>query len=107
MGFTLSVQHTISISGIETARSLALQLVAAVAYLIAGPLAEQIFEPAMMPSGELAAVFSFFGSGKGAGMAVLYTLSALCMFLVGLWGFSCRSLRNLDILPDRDLDVQA
>lgn len=72
------------------ARSLALQFVAAIAYLY--------LEPAMMPSRRLAAVFSVFGIGTGAGMALLYTISALCMFLIGLWGFSCRSLRAVEII---------
>lgn len=86
------------------ARSLLLQLVSAVASLIAGPLADNVFEPAMMPGGSLAGVFGkLFGTGKGAGMALIYTLCAVCMLLVGVCGYRSRSLRNIEyVLPDYD-----
>jgi MFS family permease len=79
------------------ARSLFLQLFSAIAYLIAGPLADKIFEPAMKPDGQLAWLFgSIFGIGKGAGMALLYVLCALCMLLVGIFGFNVRLLWNIE-----------
>lgn len=65
--------------------------------LIAGPLADQVFEPAMKPDGSLAWLFgSIFGIDKGAGMALLYFLCALCMFLVGVFGFNVHLLRNIE-----------
>lgn len=86
------------------ARSLLLQLVSAVASLIAGPLADNVFEPAMMPGGSLAGVFGkVFGTGKGAGMALIFTLCAVCMLMVGVCGYRSRSLQNIEyILPDYD-----
>jgi MFS transporter, DHA3 family, macrolide efflux protein len=79
------------------ARSLLLQLFSAIAYLIAGPLADKVFEPAMKPDGQLAWLFgSIFGIDKGAGMALLYVLCALCMLLVGVFGFNVRLLRNIE-----------
>jgi MFS family permease len=78
------------------AQSLAVQLVAAVAYFIAGPLADNVFAPAFQSEGLLVGVLGgLFGSGTGAGIAVLYVICALCMLLVGLFGFSVRSLRKL------------
>jgi MFS family permease len=79
------------------ARSLLLQLFSAIAYLIAGPLADQFFEPAMKPNGQLAWLFGgIFGIDKGAGMALLYVMSALCMLLVGVFGFYMPLLRNIE-----------
>ncbi|MCW5312709.1 MFS transporter [Nostoc sp. KVJ3] len=75
-----------------------------VAYLIAGPLADYIFEPAMMPDGNLAPILGWiFGTGKGSGMAVLYLISSLGMLLIGLSGYAFRPLRDVEtILPDRE-----
>lgn len=69
-------------------RSLLSQFVSAMAYLIAGPMVDRVFEPAMKPGGQLVWLFAgIFGTDKGAGMALLYTLCALCMLLVGLCGY--------------------
>ncbi|WP_414513672.1 MFS transporter [Nostoc sp. PCC 9305] len=78
-------------------RSLLFQIFSAIAYLIAGPLADKVFEPAMKPNGQLAWLFgNIFGIDKGAGMALLYVLCSLCMVLVGVFGFNVRLLRNID-----------
>lgn len=79
------------------ANSLVVQGVSAVALLLAGPLADHLLEPAMMPGQPFANVFgAIFGSGFGSGMAVLYTLCALAMFLIGLGGVFIRSLRAIE-----------
>jgi hypothetical protein len=79
--------------------------------LIAGPLADKVFEPAMRAGGVLAAVFSgVVGTGPGAGMAVVFLLSITAASLATLAGFLIPRLRNLEkILPDHDavtVDVQ-
>ncbi len=86
------------------ARSLVEQLTSAFAYLIAGPLADKIFEPAMKSGSLLTPLFGkTFGTGTGAGISVLYVICAFCMSLVGLCGYRFRSLRNVEeILPDCD-----
>ena len=80
------------------------QLALAVAFLIAGPLADYSFEPAMRPSGSLAVAFSgIFGTGRGAGMALMYVICAFCMLLVGLGGYAFRTLRDVeDLVPDHN-----
>jgi MFS family permease len=79
------------------ARSLLLQLFSAIAYLIAGPVADKIFEPAMKPHGQLAWLFgSIFGVDKGAGWRMLYVMCSLCMLLVGVFGFHVRLLQDID-----------
>ena len=76
----------------------------AIGRLMAGPLADYIFEPAMKPEGNLAAIFGgMFGSGSGAGMALLYVICALGMLSVGLVGYAFPLLRDVeDIVPDHD-----
>lgn len=85
--------------------SLALQFASTFAYLIAGPLADRVFTPALTEGGYLVGIFGeIFGTGAGAGIALLYVICAVCMFLVGLIGFYVPLLRNLErIVPDHDV----
>lgn len=96
-----------------SARRMIAWIVMPISTLIAGPLADKVFEPAMRPGGVLVPVFSrFVGTGSGAGMAVIYLLSATAASVVTLAGFFIPRLRNLEkILPDHDavpvtVDVQ-
>jgi hypothetical protein len=77
----------------------------AIGRLMAGPLADYLFEPAMKPEGNLAPIFGrIFGTNPGAGMALLYVLCALCMLLVGPIGYAFPALRNAeDLSPDYDV----
>jgi len=74
------------------------------AQLIAGPLADQVFEPAMMPGGNLAPTFGgLVGIGPGAGMALILVFAGLLAALSGVSGYLVRSVRNVeDLLPDHD-----
>ncbi|ASC71020.1 Macrolide efflux protein A [Halomicronema hongdechloris C2206] len=86
------------------ANQMARKMTLAVAFLVAGPLADYVFEPAMMPSGSLAPIFGgLFGTGRGAGIALLYALCAICMLLVGFAGYAFPLLRNVECsMPDHD-----
>ncbi|MBF2066672.1 MAG: MFS transporter [Calothrix sp. C42_A2020_038] len=86
------------------ARLLLEQLLGAVAYLIAGPLADNVFAPKFSEGGSLVNVLGgLLGTGTSAGIALLYVICAMCMFLIGLVGFRVQSLRNLEtILPDHN-----
>ncbi|MEL4897146.1 MFS transporter [Crocosphaera sp. Alani8] len=79
-------------------------IIASGATLIAGPLADQVFEPAMQSGGLLASMFGgVFGSEAGSGIALLYTLTAVWMFFVGLGGYAFQTLREVEVrLPDHD-----
>lgn len=90
------------------ARSLILQVSAAIATLLAGPLADVVFEPAMRPGGNLAGLFgSIFGTGRGAGMALLYVITSICMLLIGIGGYTYRPLRDVEhLLPDYDAEAR-
>ncbi|MBD2489468.1 MFS transporter [Aulosira sp. FACHB-615] len=91
------------------ARSLLLQLASAVAVLVAGPLADKVFIPAFSQEGSMAGLLGgIFGAGTAGGLAMLYVICAVCMFLVGLAGLSVPLLRNLEkILPDYEEKVSA
>ncbi len=80
------------------------RLIPAFGRLLAGPLADWVFEPAMMPEGSLAPIFGgLLGTSSGAGMALLYVICALCMVLIGLGGYAFPAVRYVeDIVPDHD-----
>jgi MFS family permease len=79
------------------ANSLVTQIASAIAVLLAGPLADRVFEPAMASGGTLTSWLSpLFGSGAGSGIAVLYTLSALGIVLVGGVGSIVDNLKKMD-----------
>lgn len=79
------------------ANSLVLQLVSAIASLIAGPLSDRVLEPAMQSETILSFLFApIFGNGSGAGMALLYVVCAIAMFSIGAIGFKLPQLRRLE-----------
>ena len=71
--------------------------------LIAGPLADFVLEPAMAnPGAPLAAILGpVFGTGTGAGMAVLVSVSGLFVTLSSLTGWLVPAIRNAEsLVPD-------
>ncbi|MEM9483233.1 MAG: MFS transporter [Cyanobacteria bacterium P01_F01_bin.116] len=79
------------------ANDLVIQGASAVAVLLAGPLADQFLEPAMLSDSPLAKLLSAsFGSGPGAGMAIIYSLCALTMLMAGIGGLMIPSLRTME-----------
>lgn len=76
------------------ANSLVLQGVSAIAYLIAGPLAEHIFEPVVRSSPLTWIISPLFGTKPGAGIALLYVLTSLALILVGIGGYFLPVLRQ-------------
>jgi len=74
------------------------------AMLVAGPLADRVLTPAMMPGGALADIFGgLVGVGPGAGMALLLVISGLLGMVVGLGGYLFRVIREAEeLIPDHD-----
>ncbi|MGB3438349.1 MAG: MFS transporter [Actinophytocola sp.] len=70
--------------------------------VIAGPVADQIFEPAMDPGGALAGTFGWLvGTGPGAGMGLLTVLVGVLGIGVAAIGFASRNVREVEtIIPD-------
>ncbi len=77
-------------------------LVVPLGQLLAGPLADYVFEPAMAEGGSLAPLFGgLVGSGTGAGMGLQFVIMGLLASLAGLGGYLIPVVRNAeDILPD-------
>ncbi len=85
-------------------RMLIAWLISPLARLVAGPLADQVFEPAMEVGGSLASTFEWLvGTGPGAGMALILVFAGLGAMLSGLGGYLFRHVRDVEtILPDHD-----
>ncbi|HLU44092.1 MAG TPA: MFS transporter [Natronosporangium sp.] len=80
-----------------------------VAYLLAGPLADRVAEPAMAPGGALAdSVGRLIGTGNGRGIALLFCAVGLLLVLIAVIGASSARLRRLEVeLPDADHQAPA
>jgi hypothetical protein len=90
-------------------RRLIAQFPTSFAMLLIGPLADKVFEPAMMPGGSLAATFGrFVGTGPGSGMALMLLIGGLLGALIGVAGYFNPMIRNAErILPDYDTRAYA
>ncbi|MDY7094893.1 MAG: MFS transporter [Acidobacteriota bacterium] len=73
--------------------------------LLAGPLADRLFEPALSPGGQLTpSLGPVFGTGPGAGMGLLLALSGIAGLLLLSIALAQPSLRHVeDSLPDHQL----
>lgn len=79
------------------AHSLIYDLVDMIIKLVAGPLSDRLFEPAMTSSSLLQSLFApIFSTAPGAGIALLYVSSATAMLLVGVLGFRAPQLGRLE-----------
>jgi DHA3 family macrolide efflux protein-like MFS transporter len=85
------------------------QITSPLGYLVAGPLADYVFEPAMVPGGALSGMFGgLVGTGPGAGMGLIFLGTATFGTLACLGGYLFPALRNVETdLPDYVYDVGA
>jgi predicted MFS family arabinose efflux permease len=90
------------------ARNLIITLGDPLALLATGLLADNVFEPAMMPDGALAGLFGgLVGSGPGAGMGLLLVTCGLVCAVASLWGYLRPVVRDVEmILPDFDAGME-
>ncbi|MEA5506599.1 MFS transporter [Halotia wernerae UHCC 0503] len=72
------------------------------AYLVAGPLADKVFEPLMSANGLLAgSIGQIIGVGTGRGIALMFVLMGLITMLVTIVGYYYPPLRKVEEeLPD-------
>jgi MFS family permease len=83
-------------------RGLIAMMGAPLSYVIAGPLADRVFEPMMMDAtGPLAALV---GSGPGSGMALIIFIVGALGIIVGFAGYAFNSIRNVEtLMPDHEV----
>jgi hypothetical protein len=83
-------------------RRMLAQFTAPLGHLAAGPLADRVFGPLMLPGGALAgSVGLVLGVGKGRGIALLFICLAILPMLASLWGYGQPQLRRVEEdLPD-------
>jgi len=67
------------------------------AFIIAGPLADQVFEPLLMPGGKLVdSVGIWIGVGPGRGIALMLILSGGVILLTSILGYLFPGVRSLE-----------
>jgi len=76
----------------------------AVGMVIAGPLADMVFEPGMMGTGFLARTFGWLlGNDIGSGMRLIMLICGIGTFITAIVALSIGRIRNLEkIVPDAD-----
>lgn len=79
-------------------------MVTPLSWLLAGPLCDQVLEPAMALGGSWVPIFGWLvGSGKGAGIALLFVVTGLLSALVGLVGYAVPIVRDVEeSVPDHE-----
>ena len=84
------------------------QIAMPIAMLFVGPLADHVFEPAMMPGGPLADAFGWLvGLGPGAGMALICVFAGLLTVFLPLLGYAIPLVRDVEyLIPDHDAALQ-
>ncbi len=83
-------------------RRMIAQSIAPIATLMAGPLVDQILEPAMVEGGTLAnSIGRFIGSGSGRGGAVIFIVMGLLVVIASLLAYLHPRVRNIETeIPD-------
>jgi MFS family permease len=76
-------------------------------FIVAGPLADRLFEPAMQPGGALASLCGgLFGNGPGTGMALLIALGGLLGVGFALSGYLFPAIRNVESGPGQGREIE-
>jgi hypothetical protein len=84
------------------ARRMLAQFTAPLGILLAGPLADKVFRPLLVPGGTLApTVGKVLGVGPGRGIGLLYVTLAALPILSSIWGYAQPQVRRVEEdLPD-------
>jgi DHA3 family macrolide efflux protein-like MFS transporter len=84
------------------------------AYLIAGPLADYVFEPLMSSNGALSntTMGNILGIGPGRGVGLMFIISGITGVIASLLAYSNPRIRNVeselpDVLPDEEAPAPA
>ena len=90
---------------VTSTRRLISQMAALFALAVSGPLADQVFEPAMIAQSSW--LFRFLGlvidPAPGAGMSIIITISGILVLCVGLGAYRNRLVLHVEeLIPDHD-----
>ena len=85
-------------------RRLIAQITFPIAMLIAGPLADQLLEPALQPDGVLVPTFGWLvGTGDGAGIGLILVVTGILSCVAALACYAFPTVREIEtIMPDFD-----
>lgn len=77
-------------------------VISPVSLLLAGPLADRVFEPALMPDGALAgSVGLIIGTGRGRGVGLMIVIAGIGTTIASVAGWLLPRVRNLETeVPD-------
>jgi MFS family permease len=81
-----------------------------VAFLLAGPLADQVFEPLLREGGAMANswIGNLVGVGPGRGIGMLFIISALVLWVASAFALANPHIRNIETeLPDVIIDEES
>jgi uncharacterized membrane protein YeaQ/YmgE (transglycosylase-associated protein family) len=88
-------------------RAMIAYVIIPLANLVAGLLADNVFEPLLEGGGALSSttVAGVVGAGAGRGMALIFIISALSLWITSAYAFANPRIRNLeeeipDAIPD-------
>ena len=95
-------------------RAMIAYMIIPLANLVAGPLADKVFEPLMQEGGALSSTFvaGVVGVGAGRGIALIFIVSAISLWITSAYAFSNPRIRNLeeeipDAIPDEPDEIEA
>jgi MFS family permease len=88
-----------------TTRALIASISSPIGMVIAGPLADAVMTPSMMPGGALAGTFGWLvGVGPGAGIGLLFVFLGIVATLISLSGYAFKTIRDVEKdIPDHDV----
>ena len=86
-------------------RALIASISSPIGMVIAGPLADAVMTPSMMPGGALAGTFGWLvGVGPGAGIGLLFVFLGIVATLISLSGYAFKTIRDVEKdIPDHDV----
>ena len=89
-------------------RGMIASIASPIGMMLAGTLADYVFEPMMQPGGWGVDLFGkLVGTGPGAGMGLMMVLAGAVGVILGLSGFIIPSIRNLEkLIPDCETEPE-
>lgn len=94
-------------------RAMIAYMIIPLANLVAGPLADNVFEPLMREGGALSSTFvaDVVGVGAGRGIAMIFIVSAFSLWISSSYAFANPRIRNLeeeipDAIPDEPEEIE-